>query len=196
MLRHSTQDTLFSLPAAFPTGLVYRPDFLSKDEEEVLITYIQNLPLTHPIYKDEYEAKRRHIGYGWGWDYRNERFIKGDPLPQFLEPAKRKIAKWLNISPSRVVEALINEYTPGSAIGWHVDNEGFEHIIGVSLGNWCRMKFRPLRPKGQRDGEVVSIELEARSAYIMQKEIRWQWQHSIPRVEALRYSITFRTLPS
>jgi alkylated DNA repair dioxygenase AlkB len=43
--------------------------------------------------------------------------------------------------------------------------------------------------------KVVSIELEPRSAYIMQKDIRWKWQHSVAATKTLRYSITFRTLP-
>ena len=28
---------------------------------------------------------------------------------------------------------------------------------------------------------------------MMDDDIRWRWQHSIPPVKALRYSITFRT---
>jgi alkylated DNA repair dioxygenase AlkB len=32
------------------------------------------------------------------------------------------------------------------------------------------------------------------SAYLMRGSARWDWQHSIPPVDKLRYSITFRTL--
>jgi alkylated DNA repair dioxygenase AlkB len=59
------------------------------------------------------------------------------------------------------------------------------------------MRFRPLKkfsePKNPKD--VIALELEPRSAYIMQGPVRWQWQHSVAKVSALRYSITFRTLP-
>jgi alkylated DNA repair protein (DNA oxidative demethylase) len=38
------------------------------------------------------------------------------------------------------------------------------------------------------------IELVPRSAYIIAAEARSKYEHSIPAVGALRYSITFRTL--
>ena len=194
--RHAQQQKLFDIGAELPNGLIYRPDFLTESEEEVLLAYLQNLPLCHPRYKNEYEAKRRHVGFGWGWDYEKERLIPGEPLPPFLRGAQHKIAKWLQLAPGQVAEALVNEYTPGSAIGWHVDNEGFERIVGLSLGGWARMRFRPLRKKFQREPqEIVALELEPRSAYIMQGDVRWRWQHSVAPVSVLRYSITFRTLP-
>jgi len=195
--RHAAQPLLFDTPAQLPNGLLYKPDFLTSAEEEVLVAYIENQPLEHPLYEDKYEAKRRHIGFGWGWNYRTHKFIKGEPLPRFLRSTQLKIAKWLQIAPERVAEALINEYTPGAAIGWHVDNEGFEKIVGVSLAGWAKMRFRPLKYKNQKKeaADVVALELEPRSAYVMQGAVRWDWQHSVPPVLALRYSITFRTLP-
>ena len=242
--RHADQPKLFDLGQTLPNGLVYRPDFITPAEEEVIVAYIQNLPLEHathtvhtatPEGDIEVEAKRRHRGFGWGWDYRKGVLVPPEnikePLPRFLQGLQRKIAKYLQIEPARVGEALINEYTPGSAIGWHVDNEGFEKIIGVSLAGWCRMRFRPLPwERGHRLGKrspalhtnlrsrevsrarsvelsrhrlrevsradsLISLELEPRSAYIMQHDVRWKWQHSVAPVSLLRYSITFRTLP-
>ncbi|HWB34035.1 MAG TPA: alpha-ketoglutarate-dependent dioxygenase AlkB [Candidatus Paceibacterota bacterium] len=197
--RAAAQGKLFDIPASLPNGLVYRPDFLTPAEEEVLIAYLENLPMVHPT-SEGYEAKRRLAVFGWSYDFRREKLIEGPPLPSFLRSSQRKIAKWLSISPARVVEALVQEYTPGSAIGWHRDNEKFESIIGISLAGWCRMRFRPLglnqsksRPRAAKD--VVALELEPRSCYIMQGDVRWKWQHSVAPVKTLRYSITFRTLP-
>jgi len=58
------------------------------------------------------------------------------------------------------------------------------------------MRFRPYAIKDTRARRAAAIELELapRSAYVMQGEIRWQWQHHIPPTRQLRYSITFRTL--
>ena len=191
--RSAEQGKLFDLPLSLPNGLVYRPDFLTPYEEEILLAYIQNLPMVHPKF-EEHEAKRRLAAFGWSFDFERERLIEGPPLPPFLQSTKRKIAKWLGISPARVVEALVQEYTTGSAIGWHRDNEKFESIIGISLAGWCRMRFRPLSGIGDKK-KVVAMEVEPRSAYIMQNEVRWKWQHSVAPVRTLRYSITFRTLP-
>jgi alkylated DNA repair dioxygenase AlkB len=188
--RAAEQPKLFDTAAALPNGLVYKPDFLSADEEEVLLAYIQNLPLFNAPYK-EYTAKRRILNFGWSADFRNNRLIPGPPLPRFLHRTQNKIAKWLGIEKHRVAEALVTEYPKGAQIGWHVDNEGFESIVGVSLGSWSKIRFRPL--KNQK--EIVGVELEPRSAYLMQNEVRWQWQHSVAPVPDLRYSITFRTLP-
>lgn len=204
IVRHAEQPKLFDVPHSLPNGLVYRPHFITPAEEEVILAYIENLPLehaTHTVHTAKEDlvvaARRRHMGFGWGWDYRRHKLISGEPLPRFLQGLQKKIAKWLQIEPARVAEALINEYSPGAAIGWHVDNEGFEKIVGVSLGGWCKMRFRPLKKiNGRKDpADVVSLELEPRSAYIMQGPVRHHWQHSVAPVVAMRYSITFRTLP-
>jgi alkylated DNA repair dioxygenase AlkB len=36
--------------------------------------------------------------------------------------------------------------------------------------------------------------VQPRSAYLLRGDARWDWQHSIPPVDELRYSVTFRTL--
>lgn len=196
MARSGDQKKLLDTQVHLPTGLVYRPDFITPEEEADLISYIEMLPLEEAEY-GEYTSQRRHFGFGWGYDDETKEFIPGPPLPPFLRLVQRRIAKWLDISPARVVEALVNEYTPGSPIGWHRDNEAFEHIVGLSLAGWARMRFRPIQRKGERKDakKVISLELEPRSAYIMQKDIRWKWQHSVAATKTLRYSITFRTLP-
>ncbi len=84
---------------------------------------------------------------------------------------------------------VITEYSPGSPIGWHRDVPQFEIIIGISLKSSCRFRFKPYRG----EGKIVAMSLEPRSAYILREAARWQYQHSIPAVKALRYSITFRT---
>ncbi len=193
MARHGAQSVLFDAPTQLPNGLVYRPNFITEEEERKILEVIRKLPLKQPKY-DEYVARRRIIGFGWGFDFEKKRLVPGPSLPAFLEPVQRKIAKWLDIPKERVVEALINEYTPGTALGWHRDNETFEEIIGVSLEGWCRMRLRPIAHIGDKS-KVVPLELEPRSAYIMQKDVRWKWQHSVAPTRTLRYSITFRTLP-
>ena len=40
----------------------------------------------------------------------------------------------------------------------------------------------------------AAIRLDCRSVYLMRGPSRDDWEHSIPAVEALRYSVTFRSL--
>jgi alkylated DNA repair dioxygenase AlkB len=96
--------------------------------------------------------------------------------------------------------ALINEYRPGAPIGWHRDAPQYGIVTGVSLLTPCRMKLRPYvspaaHPEDSRPRRTThEIELFPRSAYLMSGQVRNEYEHSIPAVEALRYSITFRTL--
>lgn len=202
MKRAGTQPLLFDSSHSLPNGLVYRPDFITLAEEESLIAFIQSQPLVNTTDgTGKYIAKRRIAHFGWGLDPDGKHFMAGPTLPDALIPFARRIAKWLAIPSERVVEALVNEYSPGTPLGWHRDNERCEHVVGISLSGWARMRFRPVRPKGGRDAkrdpkDVIALDLEPRSAYIMQGPIRWDYQHSVAATRALRYSITFRTLPA
>jgi alkylated DNA repair dioxygenase AlkB len=75
-------------------------------------------------------------------------------------------------------------------------------IAGVSLLGGCTMKLRPyVSPKelpARHEPRRTShtIELAPRSGYVISGAARRDFEHSIPAVRALRYSITFRTLRS
>jgi alkylated DNA repair dioxygenase AlkB len=97
--------------------------------------------------------------------------------------------------------ALINEYGPGAPIGWHRDAPQYGVVAGVSLLSSCIMKLRPYvrsgthtLAAGQRRIATHSIRLERRSLYLMAGESRDAYEHHIPAVSMLRYSITFRTV--
>jgi alkylated DNA repair dioxygenase AlkB len=49
-------------------------------------------------------------------------------------------------------------------------------------------------PKQRRAWERKNLNAAPRSAYHLTGPARFEWEHSISRVDALRYSITFRTL--
>lgn len=176
--RHGNQLKLIDLPESLPNGLVYRPDFLTEDEEAVLLAYIENIGMPHLQFR-EFESKRRGVSYE-------------HEFPPFLVPLRNKVAKWLMVPKAGINEAFVQEYPPGYGIGWHRDRET-PLVVGISLKGWARMRFRPLSEIGNAKS-VVSFEVEPRSAYVMQKEIATRWQHSVAPVEALRYSITFRMI--
>ena len=190
--RPGNQQKLFDMRLQLPQGLIYRPRFISSEEEWQLLAHCDTLPLKQSRLRG-YVAKRRYLHFGWEYNHRSDKFIPGPPLPSFFDRYVRRIAKWLDIPRARIAEALLLEYPPGATIGWHVDRERFEHIVGISFGGWCTMRWRK-NIKVERD-RILKIDLEPRSAYVMQKDIRWKWQHSVARTKAQRYSITFRTLP-
>ena len=179
-----------------PPGMSYREDFLSTVEERELISWFEHLPLEHPQFNN-YHAKRRCMNFGWTFNFENGTIVPGPALPPALAPLARKVAKWLDIPQTRIVEALVTEYPPQTAIGWHRDNETCDVIVGVSLQGWCTLQLRPLRTRGRRRAkDVMSISLAPRSVYVLSGESRWLYQHAISPVPDLRYSVTLRTLPS
>jgi alkylated DNA repair dioxygenase AlkB len=178
-----------SPPAEWPEGFTYRPDFLREEEEATLLRHFEALPFENFEFRG-YTGKRRIVEYGWEYDFSERKANETRPLPDFLDSARERAAALAGVHVEDIVEAVVTEYPPGAPIGWHRDVPQFEVIIGISLAGACRMRLKPYNA----EGKLVSVMLEPRSIYIMRGAARWKWQHSIPEVERLRYSVTFRTL--
>jgi alkylated DNA repair dioxygenase AlkB len=157
-----------------------------------LLDAIGGLKLEEARYRD-YTAKRRAASFGFEYDFSYNTVHPAAPIPGFLDSVKNRVAAWLGVAPHEIRHALVAEYRPGTALGWHRDVPNFELVCGVSLAAAARMRFRPFPPAKDRKS-VLSLELARRSAYILRGDARWRWQHSIPPTKALRYSITFRTV--
>jgi alkylated DNA repair dioxygenase AlkB len=176
-----------------PVGLRYEPDFITPAEEQELLAGIRTLPLHEAQYK-QYTAKRRIASFGAKYDFSSNVLESAPGLVPFLQGLRTKVADWLELEPDRFAQALVAEYRPGTALGWHRDVPQFGVIVGVSLAGACRMRFRPYPVRENKREGVFALELEPRSAYVLHGDARWGWQHSIPMTKTLRYSITFRTM--
>jgi alkylated DNA repair dioxygenase AlkB len=185
---------LFGEP--LPSGFQYRPDFISPAVETQLATEISTVTFSDFEMRGVV-AKRRVAFFGETYDREG-----AAEIPAFLLPLREKLASWASVAADAFAMALINEYPAGAPIGWHRDAPQYGIVAGVSLLTACRMKFRPyLRPgqtpsNGSPRRTTHEITLEPRSAYLMTGEARAAFEHHIPAVAALRYSITFRTLRS
>ena len=67
----------------------------------------------------------------------------------------------------------------------------FGDVVGLSLLSPCTFR---LRLKSGHLWELRKLIAEPRSIYLLHGPARTEWQHSIPGVESLRYSITFRNI--
>jgi alkylated DNA repair dioxygenase AlkB len=173
-----------------PPGFVYQRDVITRDEEAAMLAEIAQLDF-HTVTMHGVVARRRVIQYGWKYGFDRKGLQAGSEIPAFLLPLRERIASIAQVEPDALSEALLTEYQPGAPIGWHRDAPGFGVVVGVSLLSPCRFRFRR-RP--ERGSERVDVVLEPRSAYVLAGAARSAWQHSIPAVDALRYSVTFRTL--
>ncbi|MBI4529308.1 MAG: alpha-ketoglutarate-dependent dioxygenase AlkB [Deltaproteobacteria bacterium] len=179
------------MAVASPEGFIYRPDFLSNEEEEELVREIRTIEFADVKMRGQV-ARRRVTHFGWLYNYDSWKIEPGPLLPQFLIPLKERGAALAQIEADQLAEALITEYPPGAGIGWHRDAPAFGIVVGVSLRSACPFRLR----KGAGASEYTQVMIEPRSAYILRDEARSKWQHSIPPTKALRYSITFRALRS
>jgi alkylated DNA repair dioxygenase AlkB len=187
--------TLFEVSAKLPDGFIYHPDFISEAEERELTREIQKLNLT-PFKYYQFTGKRRTASFGWQYEFGKSDITTAPDIPAFLLPVRTRAGNLFNLDPSSLIQASIIEYSIGSPIGWHRDIPHFGVVVGISLGAACRMRFRKFsraRSKNNRD-EILSIELQPRSIYLMSGASREMWQHSIPPVKELRYAIMMRTL--
>ncbi len=188
-----SQRELFAGAAAGPPGFEYVPGFLSAAEADALLQAIGCMPLAAARYR-EFTARRRVAYFGGEYDFSHQALNPAPPIPPVLEPLRARVAGFAGIEPSRFTHALIAEYSPGAPLGWHRDIPDFELVAGISLGTPARMQFRPYPPAPSDRRQYLNVWLEPNSLYLMRGPARWQWQHRIPEVKTLRYSITFRTL--
>ena len=177
-------------PSVLPEGFRYQPDCLDASEERTLAAAIAALPLT-PFAFHGFEGKRRVASFGWGYDFAQARLRRAEPIPDFLVSARERAARFAGIEAEALEQLLVTEYEAGAPIGWHKDRPVYGEVIGVSLLAPSAFRFR------RRSGATwtrASLRLAPRSVYLLRGAARTEWEHSIPAVESLRYSLTFRTL--
>jgi alkylated DNA repair dioxygenase AlkB len=182
----------FARPDELPEGFLYRDGFLTEAEEAELLRILGGLEFAAYDYHG-YVAKRRIVRYGVSYDINTgQERERAREIPEFLLDIRGRAAEFAGVTTDDLVQAMVSEYSVGTPIGWHRDAPQFGSIIGISLGSACRMRLKPYNSAGR----ILSLRLEPRSIYAMRGAARAEWQHSIPAVEEMRYSITFRTLRS
>jgi alkylated DNA repair dioxygenase AlkB len=173
-----------------PPGFRYSDGLIDSDEESALVTAIQDLNFA-PYEFRGVQARRRVVSFGSRLGYQTRRLERAPAIPTFLTNLQAKAAHFAGVAPDDFKQVLLSEYSPGTPIGWHKDRAIYGVVVGVSLLSAAMFRFR--LPTAQ--GWIRQFQpLEARSIYLLSGAARDHWQHSIPAVPALRYSITFRTL--
>lgn len=179
-----------ALPEGLPEGLRYETDLIDAREESRLVAEFRDIDF-NPFQFHGFTGKRRVVYYGWRYDFDGGGLKRTDPIPPFLLSTRQMAAVFAGLDASALEQALITEYAPGATIGWHRDRPVFGDVIGISLNAACNFR---LRRKLGGTWERRAFIAEPRSAYLLSGAARHEWEHSIPAVAALRYSITFRTL--
>ena len=188
--RKLEQPGLFAAGPLLPAGFRYQGDLLSPEAEQDLIARFADLTFKEFEFQG-FVGKRRTVSFGWHYDFNQSRLREAEEMPPFLLPLRDSAAAFAGIPASEFQHVLVTEYGPGAAIGWHKDKAVFGEVVGISLLSPCVFRFR------RRTGsawERASLIAAPRSAYLLRGPSRTEWEHSIPAVDSLRYSITFRNL--
>jgi alkylated DNA repair dioxygenase AlkB len=186
----TAQLAFFDAQPSLPPGFRYAPDLIPADAESELVAQLRELPLKEFEFHG-YRGKRRTASFGWHYDFGREALDRVDDMPAFLRALRVRAAAFAAMDPERLQHVLVTEYGAGAGIGWHRDKAVFGEIVGISLAAPCTFR---LRRRAGTTWERASITAEPRSAYLLSGPSRSEWEHSIPPVESLRYSVTFRNL--
>lgn len=185
----SIQGDLFSPAPALPAGFAYRDDLITPAEQAALVARFAELPFK-PFEFHGYLGKRRVVSFGWRYDYGGRALEQSDPIPPFLLPLRDQAARFAGVAAEDLQQVLVTEYAAGAGIGWHRDKPMFEDVIAVSFLSPCLLRFRR---KAETGWLRAAQQIGPRSAYLLRGPSRREWQHSIPPVDRLRYSTTFRS---
>ena len=172
-------------------GFKYQHELIDREEEHRLLEQVRELPFREFAFHG-YKGNRRVVSFGWKYEYSGAGALrKADAIPPFLLGLQELAAAFAELEPNELEQVLVTEYGPGVGIGWHRDKAVFGKVVGVSLLASCVLRFRK-KIKNSNNWDRVNVFAEPRSAYLLSGPARSEWQHSILRVDTLRYSITFR----
>ncbi|HET8781848.1 MAG TPA: alpha-ketoglutarate-dependent dioxygenase AlkB [Pyrinomonadaceae bacterium] len=173
-----------------PEGLRYQSALISRNDEAALVEHVRRLPFREFEFH-QYLGKRRVVSFGRKYDFSSQRLQKAEEIPDYLLSLRSLAALFANLGAEAFEQVLVTEYADGAGIGWHRDKAVFGQVVGISLLAPCTLRFR--RKVGSM-WERANLLAEPRSAYHLSGPARMEWEHSISRVDTLRYSITFRSM--
>jgi alkylated DNA repair protein alkB homolog 6 len=128
-----------------PDSLYYIPNFISSEEEEHLLSCVNNVPRTRWV-----QLRNRRL-QNWGGQPHTKGMIQTESLPKWLEPFTERLLQMDDetIFPSRTFpfnHCLVNEYHAGQGIMPHTDGPVYYPIVTtISLQSSTVIEFyRPI----------------------------------------------------
>jgi alkylated DNA repair dioxygenase AlkB len=170
--------------------MTYAEEIISVAEEDTLTHFIAALALKPFEFVGGLKGNRKVVSFGFKYDWGSHQLQKAEDIPPPLLDLREKAAAFAGMRAEQLTQVLVTEYAPGAGIGWHKDRPHFDQVVGVSLLAACNFRLR--RKVGEK-WERKSFTAQPRSAYLLSGASRHGWEHSIPAVKALRYSVTFRS---
>ena len=168
----------------------YQRNFLSAEEERALLHNIEGLPFREFEFHG-FTGKRKTVSFGWRYDFNGGGLTKTGDMPPFLTSLRAHAEAFAGNALGSFQQVLVTEYAPGAGIGWHKDLSVFGDVVGISLLSPCSFRLRKRSMKGFTRQNLVA-ERAPPTCFAAARAP--SGEHSIPGVESLRYSITFRNV--
>lgn len=162
-------------------GLTLHPEFITAAEEAELLAVIRTyMPARQ---RNGVNARNAVVRFGSCKPFKD---VRDSKIPAPFADLCAKLASE-GYTPTAPDAVTVNEYYPPQVIGPHIDPPQCGPVITVlSLASPATMVFT----KEKEDN--LMVELLPRSLVQMRDVIRYEWQHEIAPVRALRYSVVFR----
>ena len=145
-----------------PEGMKYQPDFLSPEEERVLLRNIENLPFKEFEFHG-FTGKRRTVSFGWRYDFNGGGLARTEDMPEFLMRLRAQAEAFAGIAPGSFQQVLVTEYAPGAGIGWHKDRSVSATLRDIAVVS-CTFRLRRRTGKGFERQNLIA---GPRSVYLL-----------------------------
>jgi len=148
----SVQQALFPEVPRLPEGFRYEEELLSPEEEWALMSTFERLPFREFEFRGVL-GKRRTVSFGWRYDFNVRELQLTETIPTFLLGLRQRAAEFAGLSEDRLQHALVTEYSPGAAIGWHKDRSEFADVIGISVSGANRARAGSAHQRSSRPAQ-------------------------------------------
>ena len=96
--------TLFEAPLI--AGLDYREELITEADERELTEHLMALDLA-PFRFQGWLGNRKTKSFGWRYDFDDASFTRTEPIPDWLDPLRRKAAAFARVEPADFTHVLL-----------------------------------------------------------------------------------------
>ncbi|CAN0365796.1 unnamed protein product, partial [Ectocarpus fasciculatus] len=186
-----------------PKGFLLRENFVSESDESELVGWLKD---DSSLSWERAVEGRRVLQFGPArYDYDQQRVVLSPEAPEIPEVLRKMLARLPDKLSERLVQCIVNEYSPDDAIPFHIDDDAFgENIVVFCFGESRPLRMRrccdpavdELQPSDQkRCYEKWEYQIRSRGCYQLSGDGRYAWEHSVPPGKGRRISVTFREWP-
>lgn len=194
-----------------PNGFYYFPNFLTSEEENQIMEYLNNNSEWFSVIPNTKSRKVIHYGYEYPYQMAalsksnsNANLKKIQDIPEIFAKIIKKVYDIPNLitllDKYDFDQLIINKYDPGQGISPHIDSTKFfdKIIVCITIGSGINIEFQKLNSNNKFEAYV-----EPKSLYVMSGDARYKWTHSISKKNSdvhnnfivprkTRISLTFR----